>query len=127
MSNFYDDDIAEAIDMIEEFGQSVTWRKLTDGALPNTTKPWEPGKAKKKNNTVSIVFLPDTRDNRQSIRYTPKTEIVAGSELGLMGAVSFTPVVKDTVIRDGVEMVVKSIDVLRPNGTPILYTMEFEL
>ncbi len=122
----YDRQIATALRLIKAKGQVVTWRKLDDGAPADSSKPWKPSAATPDDNTVSIVFLPPTKENKQLIRYLKGTEVPTGSLDGLMHAVSFEPAAKDIVIRDGKELVIKSIDPLSPNGEVILYFLEFE-
>ncbi len=122
----YDRQIANAKRQIAAKGQSVTWRVLRDGAPSDPSKPWKPSAGAPDNKTVKIVFLPFTTSNNQLIRYLKGTEVTEGGLTGLMGAVDFEPKAKDVVIRDGKELVVKSIDPLAPNGEVVLYTLEFD-
>jgi len=122
----YDRQIATAKRLISQKGQSVTWRQLADGAPVDSSKPWKPSAATPTDNPVSIVFLPPLKENQELIRYLKGTEVPTGSVSGLMPAVTFAPAAKDVVIRNSVELVVKSIDPLSPNGEIILYFLEFE-
>lgn len=121
----YDRQIASAKRQIAAKGQDVTWRVLVDGAPPDASKPWKPSAATPDDKPVKIVFLPHTTAKNQLIRYLKGTEVPTGALTGLMAAVDFEPKAKDVVIRDGVELVVESIDLIAPNGEPILYTLEF--
>lgn len=42
-----------------------------------------------------------------------------------MGAVEFTPAINDVVLRGSETLRIKSIDIVAPNGDPILYKLEF--
>ena len=121
----YDRQIASAKRQIAAKGQDVTWRVLVDGAPADSSKPWKPSQATPDDKPVKIVFLPSTMANNQLIKYLKGTEVPTGSLTGLMAAVDFEPKAKDVVVRDGVELVVESIDLIAPNGEPILYTLEF--
>jgi hypothetical protein len=122
----FDEEIQLALDLIEENGQFVVWRKLTNGVDPDPEKPWEPGQATYVDNNVSIVFLPVDREGQESLHYMQNTEIATASLLGLMASVPFEPAEKDIVLRDSKELVIMSIDELSPNGQKILYELRFK-
>lgn len=122
----FDRQIATAKRLIEKNGQKITWRKLAK-TTPDTDKPWiveEDGETDYDN--ISIVFLPNNRQNNELIRYITGTEVTCGNVQGLMWGVPFTPSADDIVIRDGIELRIKSIDTLSPNGQIILHTIEFD-
>lgn len=123
----YDRQIKQAQRVISRKGQAVTWRKklvIVDGAEPwKETKPVAP--ADDHNDfPVSIVFL---RPGRVPafLSLIVGTDVPQASVRGIMPAVSFVPDLKDTVIRDQVELSIKSMNVIAPNGDPILYDIEF--
>ena len=121
----YDKDISSAQKDIRDAGQVVTWRK-PGAEIADSNEPWNVAADDPVNYTVSILFLPVSRIGQELERKIDKApESATGNEQGLMGAVLFTPEVNDIVIRGTVEYRVKTIDVLAPNGEPILYTMEF--
>lgn len=126
----FDDDIATALELIEENGQLVKWRQLSNNDTDDETdKPWKTDTEAVTPPTdfdVHICFLPIDRVGAQSLRYLAGTEVAVGSMYGLMGAVDFEPSIKDVVIRDGKELAISSIDLLSPNGQKILYTVVFE-
>ncbi len=124
----FDSSIQTALELIEEYGQKVIWRKILDDEKA-TGKPWKsdkPGPSVDVPN-ISICFLPVDRVNSQLLRYLAKTDIVIGSLYGLMaGNVPFEPSPKDIVIRDGKELKVTALDLLSPNGQKVLYTVQFD-
>ena len=124
----YTRQIETAIRLIKAKGAEVTWRSIPDGVAADPNKPWEVTGAAPVDHTVSIVFLPLTRLNMEFMRLLAGTEIQIGDFYGLMASVDFTPAPTDVVI-DGTGMVcrISAIDVLKPDGTPILYTIVFKL
>lgn len=118
-----------AIDLAKELiatnGQPVKWRVNRTVAPIDVNKPWDVAQAAPVDHDVTIVFLPDNRDNRELIAYLRGTEVPKGRVTGLMAATSFDPAAKDTVLRNGVALSVECIDALAPDGNAILYTLEF--
>ena len=128
MANIYDEDIAAAQEMIAVFGQPVIWQAGGAATPVDPDKPWlgeTPGTPTE--HQVSIVFLPTNRENMALIRALSDTTIVAGSLIGLMGAVDFELAQTDIVIRDGQPLSIRYIDTLAPNGAPILHTIGFDV
>lgn len=121
----FDRSIENAKRAIKEKGQVVIWRTLVDELSIDPNKPWLPSASIPVENSVSIVFLPLSKENREFLRYLKETSIPTGSLSGLMGAVSFEPKIKDVVIRDNKELVVLNFDKISPNGNAILYIVEF--
>lgn len=117
----YDRQIATAQRLIREKGQSVTWRSVRDGAPGDSSQPWKPGAAVNTDNTVNMVFLPPDRRNSEFLRLLADTELPKGDVLGYMGAVSFTPSLKDIIIRGSETYTITSLDHLQPNEESILW------
>lgn len=120
----YSRQIERAQCMIDQKGQSVTWRQIVD--TPNPTEPWKPTAGTPVDNTVKIVFFPYSLQTKKTLQFLTGTEIKSGYIYGLMASVSFTPGIKDVVIRGSKQLIIDSIDVLDPDGTPILYTIGFQ-
>ena len=59
MATKYQDDIDFVRQEIEDSGEAVTWRQISDGAPADSAKPWEPGAAVETDNPVFITFLPE--------------------------------------------------------------------
>lgn len=120
----FDSQIETAQRLIALNGQDVTWRQPASVANPST--PWKPSNGAPTDYPVKIVFLPLDRVGTALLRQLANTELAIGSEYGLMGAVEFEPNLTDTIIRDGKEVRIIAIDVLKPNGQIILYTLQLE-
>lgn len=118
--------IALAKRLIEKSGQKVKWRINLE--TPDADKPWktQPITEDAEDKDVIIAFLPRDRLDTQLIRATDQS-IPIGSVYGLMAPGDFSPSAKDTVIRDGNEIRINSIDTLSPAGVPLLYTIDFSL
>lgn len=123
MSSVYLRQIETAKRLIKAKGQKVVWRQTV---ITENDKSWRPKESVIVNHDVDIVFLPRDRVDTQAIRANSDSVII-GNVYGLMGAVDFEPNAKDIVIRDGKECRIFAIDVLAPDGTPILYTIDFDL
>lgn len=121
----FDSAIAAAIRLIEKNGQTVTWRRVIDGAPADDT-PWKPTAAALDEQDVKIVFLPENRVGFEFLALMQNSETPRGKLMGLMAAGDFVPTLKDVVVRDGVQLGLRYIDVLAPDGTPILYTIGFD-
>ncbi len=127
MVGVYDRQVAAAKRLIAAKGQAVTWRRLVDGSPTDPSKPWLPSAATTTDTAVSIVFLPMNRLGYESLTFMRDTEVPEGAYQGLMsGDVTFTPSIKDKVIRDGVQLEILNIDTLAPNGQAIIHTITFK-
>lgn len=120
----FDRQIETALRLIKKNGQSVTWRK-TALSVADPDAPWLQLPGTITDYTPHICFLPLDREGQDFLVALGNTEAITGSYYGLMGAVDFTPAIGDVVIRDGVTLEIKSIDLLSPNGQKILYTIIF--
>lgn len=120
----FDRAIETAIRLIKKNGQSIQWKQQTNN-VPDPTKPWEIETTGFVEFNPFICFLPLDKDGREFLSSLGGSEITVGSYYGLMGAVPFTPIKSDTVVRDGVVLDIESIDLLSPNGQKVLYTIVF--
>lgn len=116
--------VARTLKQIAKNGQSVTWKQIVDGEPLDPTKPWLVAESEVVEHTVDIVFLPDYRFNYQGAKYYPETEVSTGFGVALMGAQAFVPKIKDVIVRNGLELIVRNIRTLGPSGEDILYEME---
>lgn len=122
--SIFDRQVETAQRLIEKNGQLVYWRKASSEVDSNA--PWKPTATDLPIDTpVKIVFLPTGRIGEELVRFIKGSEVTTGSVSGLMPAVDFEPSAKDTVIRNGKELRISSVDPLSPNGEIILYTIEF--
>lgn len=126
MNETYSRQIKMAQKLIAKKGQKVIWRQVNDGEPADPSKPWIPGPPVNTDNEVSIVFLPSDRKGLEFLRYLKGTEVPIGTLSGLLPNVSFSPKVKDLVIRGDQELVIRTIDPIAPAEQTLLYVMEFE-
>lgn len=123
----FDRQIATAQRLIKKNGQKIVWRKLADATPSNPAEPWNGGTNVPVEHSPFLCFVPAKESaTRVFMAYLAGTEIKTGRLAALMGAVDFVPDSKDIVVRDGVELRIDSIDVVSPNGQPILYMIEFK-
>lgn len=123
----FDAQIKTALRLIAKNGQLVKWRIVRDAAPINPAQPWKPtNPATPVEEDVTICFLTVDKDTYETLSYMAGGEIPMGAVMGLMGAVSFEPSLKDVVIRDGKELRLFNIEKLSPNGQAILYTTVFK-
>lgn len=126
MAGVFDDDIATAIELIEEFGQHCFWRK------PAPIVEAEPGYPEEGDTpdpipcTLAFFSAKDLdRGVQDYLSAMPGTEVPDNAQVGLMaGGLSFTPETVDMISRgsaDADPISIISLDILAPNGTPILY------
>jgi hypothetical protein len=104
-------------------GQLVTWRQIVLDAPADPNKPWIVGTQVETDYSVKIAFLPDDFKNKETVRYMVGTEIPTGFSIGFMAKQSFTPKLNDVIIREGVELVVRTLDIYKPAGSPLLYVL----
>ena len=124
----YDRQIANAKRVIAAKGRSCKWAEIDNAAPSDASKPWKPGAASPTMHDVSILFLPESRKSMEFLRALTGTDIQVGDDYGLMGAVDFVPTNRAEIYAsDGTTLLrnVKSVDVLAPNGDPVLYTLYF--
>lgn len=126
----YERQIATAKRLIAKRGQAVSWLVRPEG----TTDPAEVAGASKWRpkatgpvaapHPVIIAFFPVARTKYESLRGMG-IELTTGAQLGYMAAVPFEPSQKDSVLRNGKTLPVEHIEIIAPNGDPILYEIVF--
>jgi hypothetical protein len=122
----YQRQITRALAQIQDRGQRVIWRTVENAPPVNADEPWKPNGLITVDKTVYIVFLPIKRIGFETLLLRNGMDVPKGNLAGIMGAVDFTPALKDVIIRNGVQLHVCKVDPLAPNGTTILYKLEFE-
>lgn len=122
----YTDDIATAQELLEEFGQQCYWQKPAPVAAgvpgyPTETELPEPI-------PCMIAFFNERDLNRGADEFKGMmqgTEVPKSCMIGLMaGGISFEPENNDMIHRGTVDaepIAIKSIDIVAPDGTPVLY------
>lgn len=123
----YDEEIADAKELITEFGQSVEWQQTVE--VENTEQPWKGTSGTPKKYKTKIAFVA-AKDNewRKLLAYLKGTEVASSRMAGLMaGGQKFIPSLKDFVIRGDKTLAIESIDIVQPSDQPILYIVEFKV
>lgn len=143
---FYPRMTQTALRLIKKYGQSVTWRQRNEGTLAATDKPWE-GRTPDDytDYTVFMAFMNVGKEGFENQRYQNQAKLPSvsrtkadsysdlgfsinsvGNVSGLMGQVTFTPSIRDVVLRgDKVHRVV-NINNIDTAGPVILYQVELE-
>jgi hypothetical protein len=125
MNGLFDDEIATALELIEENGQVCDWHKDTV-TLTDPTQPWLGGDSVPDVKHPSICFVPAT-DGASGFGLTkfrkPADDVPSFSTFGLMGAVDFEPAINDKVMRGSEPLVIVAIDELKPNEQTLLYIL----
>jgi hypothetical protein len=123
----YDRQIASAKRQIAKKGQAVVWWQIPDGVAADPLLPNRKTNGSPVQFPATIVFFPLTAEKYKSLTRRPETELITGAVYGLMGAVGFVPNLKDYIERgDGLRYQIDAMNVLAPNGQPILYTIVFK-
>ena len=122
MATKYGDDIEFVREEIEDSGEAVTWRQIADGAPADSAKPWKPGAAVEGDIPVIVTFVPENDRQLRVQQYLKSSVIPQTLEVGLMASYdSFTPKIKDVLLRGTVEYEVWYIDRLAPDGTDVFF------
>lgn len=121
----YDRQERRAKQKIRKKGQSVIWKQIFNGMPADATKPWKPSAGTTIEKPVRIAFFSLNTKTPRGVEsfesFVPDTEIVAGRLYGIMATQSFTPNMKDAVVRDGVQYNVNWLDRIQVNEQTILY------
>ena len=121
----YDSDIATAQELLKEFGRQCYWLKPpamvelvpgypTEGATPDPIP------------VTMAFFAPKDLDRgvSQFLDMMPRTEVPDGAQIGLLaGGLTFEPENTDKIALTlgGTVLSIERIDLLAPNGDPVLY------
>lgn len=124
MADVFAEDIATAQELITLYGESCQWQKpaaKTGGTPGYPTLGPVPDPV-----PCKIAWFSPRDLGRGTVEFLAAlkgTEVPAGKQIGLLaGGISFEPEDVDTVVRrSGKQSAVESIDLLAPNGTPVLY------
>jgi hypothetical protein len=126
MIGVFDEEIATALELIEENGQVCDWHKDTV-TLTDPDRPWLGGDPVPDVRHPSICFVPATDTpsgfGLTKFRREGADDAPSFSTFGLMGPVDFEPQVADKVIRGGTPLVIVAIDKLQPNEQVLLYVL----
>lgn len=120
----YDEDIATALELIQEAGQQCVWRKQTTTAV-DPERPWLGGEDVPVDHQPFIAFVPatDASSGFGMTKFRQGSDVPTFSTFGLMGPQDFAPEVTDVVLRGGTPLVIAAIDALRPAEEVVLYVL----
>lgn len=127
MVSVYQPAVNAATRDIKKWGDECIWISRTAGSLADAAKPWDKADDIEIKTTVRILFSADDLEDRQLRYYLKNTETQRGLVNGMMHVVNFKPSMKDTVIRDGEELIIATLDVLKPGSVIIFHLIEFKL
>lgn len=124
----FDDDIATAQELIAEFGRTCYWQKP---APASGGVPGYPGVGALRPSALvqctMAFFSPKDLDRgvQQFLDMIPGTEVPDNGQVALLaGGLAFTPENTDHIYFDtgrSAGVSISKIDLLAPNGTPVLY------
>lgn len=120
--------IATARRLIEQYGADCVWADQTPGT-PDPAQPWLPVAPAVVSAQVKVAFFSRNEFSAAFLQFMKGTEIPIGKQYGLMATPStFIPKLTGTLTRtlDNVIFTLNAIDVLAPNGIPILYTIDLQ-
>lgn len=103
--------------LIEKYGQieDVLWVKNLNPPPADVDKGWILGETETQEIPVTLIFLPDDRDMRETRHYSHRSVKPKGNALCFMPPVSFIPELKDKVKRNGFVYSVEAIVKWKPN------------
>ena len=121
----YERQIALAQASIAKKGKVVTWIQIVE-TTPDPSKPWEKTQVRNEY-SVPIVFFPFNLQTKKMFQMMTGMEVTEGNFYGLMANVPFEPKRKDKVLYKTDDVIsLVNFNSLEPDGTPILYTLEFQ-
>lgn len=123
----YDRQIASAKRQIAAKGRACLWRG-NNVAVPSNGLTAAAAAPVDDDNAVSVLFLPDSRQNRAFLQQLAGSDMVIGSDYGLMGQAPFTPQLNDEIYDETGTELLRTVYEARPfapNGEVILWTLFF--
>ena len=124
---YYDEDVATALELIEEAGVQCVWKKQST-TLDDADRPWLGGDDDPDSYDPFIAFIPatDTSSGFGLTKFRQGEDVRDFSTFGLMGAQDFTPEVTDTLLRGGVAQTIVAVDEIKPADQVVLYILSIE-
>jgi hypothetical protein len=119
---YYDDEIATALELIAEFGETSTLRRTEPGDPPDTDQPWRTGAPTPADHSVSAVWLDWEVDriDGELIKAGDQRVFVAASGM----TVTPSPTVDRILRASGEEWTIVTVRTLNPNGETILHELQ---
>ena len=115
-----------ARELIDDFveQENAVWVQIGED-VKDPDEPWKVTRGTSVEYAVKIVFLQDTLEDRQLLRYLKKTEVDTGNVNGIMYSYGFEPSLKDIVKWNGRELAINNVDPISPVDEVIIYMIEF--
>jgi len=114
----------ELFDDFYDFKNAI-WVSLSNSPETNSDEPWNVEQATRTEHPVRIAFLQDALEDRQLLKYAKGRVTNSGQVNGLMESVNFTPKLKDIILWQGKEIVVRAVDPIQIIDEAIVYILEF--
>jgi hypothetical protein len=104
----------QTLSLINEFGRSVTYNRITNGSYNPATSTFSQGQA---NTTINALV-----EEEKDIGKNQSLAVVASKKLSIAAnSFAFTPTVVDTITMAGQTYVIQDIDTYLINALPVLY------
>ena len=126
----YSEFVALSLELITEFGESVTYWQIRDGEDDDPAMPWNGGENENTSHTVNIAFVPEKLASRHqsqlgmTSRSNRTSNVPEGYVMGLMQPVNFEPNLKDLIYRGAVKYQIERIERIKVNSErAVLYKL----
>lgn len=116
-----------ATEIIDDFVEepNAVWVSIGNGELSDDNEPWNVTRGTTEPHDIRIVFLQDTKEDRQLLKYLKGRVVNSGQVNAIMYQQGFDPKLKDIVEWEGQQLEVRAIDPVQVIDKPIIYIMEF--
>lgn len=106
--------------LIDKFGQTVTYVINTNPTPADTDKPWVLGANSTVTKSIKMVFVPDSRDGRETKNYSRRSLVQKGNTSALTYGLDFEPQIKDTILRGSKTYTIESIVEVKPDDSDVI-------
>ena len=117
----YSEEIALALELIEEFGELSTLVRTVSGTPADPDKPWVPGEPEVTETPVHAVYATESVLRRSSLAKQGEVFVILpAAELDSEP----DPSTDQLVRANGARHAIISVDVVSPSGDPIIYEVK---
>lgn len=122
----YDDDIATALELLEEFGETSTIARRVAASLPDEDEPWHPGAPDETTYAVSAVWLDwDVERIAAGLVKAGDQRVLVGPETTSGVALPMPDPSVDRIVRaDGAEWAIVGVKAVQPAAQAVLYELQ---
>lgn len=126
MTSLYDRMRSLSKAQIDDKGQQAFYIRNSNPNPVDADKPWLLGPTTIDETEIQMLFLPDTRDGRETKAYSHRSEVPKGNTKALTYGLTFEPQLKDIIRRPlttgDVVYSIEAIATIQPDdSTPLLY------